>query len=140
MQLPIVSPAPLAPMPGETFADLCENQCQYKQVDAQLVTDPAFLTRQQQFRTKIDWPLARLDTAMERKWPFRLLRFAGWYLTEALVAAARRHPKDWSSLLQKNRHRRSASFMRKEAQGQPVARPGPHRAVPKLIPRLPASA
>jgi len=117
-----------------------ERTARHKHVDAQLVTDPAFLTRQQQFRTKIDWPLARLDTAVERKWPFRLLRFAGWYLTEALGAAARRHQKDWSSLLKKNRNRRSASFMRKEAQGQPIARPGPHSAVQKLIPRLPASA
>ena len=103
-------------------------------------TDPAFLTRQQQFRTKIDWTLARLATAVERKGPFSLLRFAGWYLTEALAATARRHQKDWRSLLKKHRHRRSARFMRKEAQGQPVARPSPHRAVPKLIPRLPASA
>ena len=30
MQLPIVSPAPLATIHGETFGDLFENQCQFR--------------------------------------------------------------------------------------------------------------
>ena len=111
-----------------------------KQVDAQLLTDPAFLVVHQQFRTKIDLALGLLDKAVERKLPFSLLLFDGWYLTEELVLAARRHKKDWISLLKKNRNLESYSFVLKDAQGQPVALPGPHIAVQKLIPLLPATA
>jgi hypothetical protein len=68
------------------------------------------------------------------------LLFDGWYLTEALVAAARRHKKDWISLLKKKRNLESYSFTLKDAQGQPVALPGPHIAVQKLIPLIPATA
>ncbi len=117
-----------------------ERTALHKQVDAQLLTDPAFLALHQQFRTKIDLALALLDTAVQRKLPFSLLLFDGWYLTEELVAAARRHKKDWISLLKKNRNLESYSFTLKDAQGQPVVLPGPHIAVQKLIPLLPATA
>ena len=62
-----------------------ERTALHKQVDAQLLTDPAFLALHQQFRTKIDLALALLDTAVQRKLPFSLLLFDGWYLTEELV-------------------------------------------------------
>ena len=117
-----------------------ERTALHKQVDAQLLTDPAFLALHQQFRTKIDLALALLDTAVQRKLPFSLLLFDGWYLTEELVAAARRHKKDWISLLKKNRNLESYSFTLKDAQGQPVTLPGPHIAVQKLIPLIPATA
>ena len=117
-----------------------ERTALHKQVDAQLLTDPAFLTLHQQFRTKIDLALDLLDTAVRRKLPFSLLLFDGWYLTQELVAAARRHKKDWISLLKKNRNLESYSFTLKDASGQPVALPGPHIAVQKLIPLIPATA
>ena len=117
-----------------------ERTALHKQVDAQLLTDPAFLALHQQFRTKIDLALGLLDTAVQRKLPFSLLLFDGWYLTEELVAAARRHQKDWISLLKKNRNLESYSLALKDAQGQPVALPGPHIAVQKLIPLLPTTA
>jgi len=117
-----------------------ERTALHKQVDAQLLTDPAFLALHQQFRTKIDLALALLAAAVQRKLPFSLLLFDGWYLTEELVAAARRHKKDWISLLKKNRNLESYSFTLKDAQGQPVTLPGPHIAVQNLIPLLPAAA
>ncbi len=117
-----------------------ERTALHKQVDAHLLTDPAFLALHQQFRTKIDLALALLDAAVERKLPFSLLLFDGWYLTEELVAAARRHKKDWISLLKKNRNLESYSFTLKDAQGQPVALPGPHIAVQDLIPLIPTTA
>jgi len=117
-----------------------ERTALHKQVDAQLLTDPTFLALHQQFRTKIDLALALLDAAVQRKLPFSLLLFDGWYLTEEVVAAARRHKKDWISLLKKNRNLESYSFTLKDAQGQPVALPGPHIAVQDLIPLIPATA
>jgi len=115
-----------------------ERTALHKQVDAQLLTDPAFLALHQQFRTKIDLALALVDAAVQRKLPFSLLLFDGWYLTAELVAAARRHKKDWISLLKKNRNLESYSFTLKDAQGQPVTLPGPHIAVQDLIPLIPA--
>ena len=117
-----------------------ERTALHKQVDGQLLTDPAFLALHQQFRTKIDLALALLDTAVQRKLPFSLLLFDGWYLTEELVLAARRHQKDWISLLKKNRNLESHSFTLKDAQGQPVALAGPYIAVQNLIPLIPATA
>jgi hypothetical protein len=117
-----------------------ERTALHKQVDAQLLTDPAFLVLHQQFRTKIDLALELLETAVQRKLPFSLLLFDGWYLTEELVAAARRHKKDWISLLKKNRNLESYSFTLHDAQGQPVSLPGPHIAVQNLIPQIPATA
>lgn len=117
-----------------------ERTALHKQVDAQLLSDPAFLALHQQFRTKIDLALALLDTAVQRKLPFSLLLFDGWYLTEELVTAARHHKKDWISLLKKNRNLESYSFTLKDAQGQPVVVPGPHIQVQQLIPLLPATA
>ena len=117
-----------------------ERTALHKQVDAQLLTDRTFLALHQQFRTKIDLALALLDAAVQRKLPFSLLLFDGWYLTEEVVAAARRHKKDWISLLKKNRNLESYSFTLKDAQGQPVALPGPHIAVQNLIPLIPATA
>lgn len=117
-----------------------ERTALHKQVDAYLLTDPAFLARHQQFRTKIDLALELLDTAVRRKLPFDLLLFDGWYLTEELVAAARRYKKDWISLLKKNRNLESYSFTLKDAQGQPLTLPGPHIAVQDLIPLIPATA
>ena len=112
----------------------------HKQVDPVLLTDPEFLALHQQFRTKLNLAVALLDAAVRRKLPFSLLVFDGWYLSEELVCAARRHKKDWISLLKKNRNLETVSFVLKDAAGQPIALPGPHIAVAALVPQIPATA
>ena len=67
--------------------------------------------------------LALLERAVQPQSPFSLRLFDGWYLTEELVLAARRHQKDRISLLKTNRNLESYSLILKDAQGQPVALP-----------------
>jgi hypothetical protein len=57
-----------------------------------------------------------------------------------LVKAAKRHDKDWISLLKKNRNLETNSFVLKDAEGKPIHLEGPHIAMNKLVPLIPANA
>ena len=112
----------------------------HKEVDPILVQDAAFEKLHKQLRTKIDLGIALLEAAMQHKVPFSVLVFDSWYLAEELVSMARYRKKDWSSLLKKNRHLETNSFVLTDAEGQPIRLEGPHIAVEDLVPLLPPTA
>jgi len=111
-----------------------------KDVDPILVEDPDFQTLHHQFRTKIDLGIDLLEAAIRHKGPFGVLLFDSWYLAEERVSMARYRQKDWSSLLKKNRHVETNSFVLKDAMGQPIPLTGPHIAVEALVPLIPRTA
>jgi len=112
----------------------------HKEVDPILLTDPEFQALHQQFRTKIDLAIELVEAAIRHKLPFDVLLFDGWYLSEDLVALARRRHKDWISILKKNRNLETHSFVLKDAADQPIRLEGPHIAVEDLVPLIPATA
>jgi hypothetical protein len=112
----------------------------HKAVDPILLQDPDFAKLHQQFRTKIDLGIELLEAAMQHKVPFRVLLFDSWYLAEELVSMARYRNKDWISLLKKNRHLETTSFVLKDAGGKPIRLEGPHIAVEDLVPLIPPTA
>ena len=112
----------------------------HKDVDPVLLDDPDFQTLHEQFRTKIDLGIDLLETAIRHKVPFKVLLFDSWYLADELVSMARYHKKDWISLLKKNRHLETNSFVLKDAAGKPLALEGPHIAVEDLVPLIPPTA
>jgi len=112
----------------------------HKEVDPILVQDAAFEKLHKQFRTKIDLGIALLEAAIQHKVPFSVLVFDSWYLAEELVSMARYRKKDWISLLKKNRHLETNSFVLTDAEGQPIRLEGPHIAVEDLVPLLPPTA
>src|SRR6266403_2827547 len=111
-----------------------------KEVDPILVQDAAFEKLHKQFRTKIDLGIALLEAAIQHKVPFSVLVFDSWYLAEELVSMARYRKKDWISLLKKNRHLETNSFVLTDAEGQPIRLEGPHIAVEDLVPLIPPTA
>jgi len=112
----------------------------HKEVDPILLQDAAFEKLHKQFRTKIDLGIALLEAAIQHKVPFSVLVFDSWYLAEELVSMARYRKKDWISLLKKNRHLETNSFVLTAAEGQPIRLEGPHIAVEDLVPLLPPTA
>jgi len=112
----------------------------HKEVDPILVQDAAFEKLHKQFRTKIDLGIALLEAAIQHKVPFSVLVFDSWYLAEELVSMARYRKKDWISLLKKNRHLETNSFVLTDAEGQPIRLEGPHIAVEDLVPLIPPTA
>ncbi len=112
----------------------------HKEVDSALMQDPEFEALHQQFQTKIELAVELLDAAIEHELPFGTLLFDSWYLSSTLVKAAKRHDKDWISLLKKNRNLETNSFILKDAEGNPIPLEGPHIAVKKLVPLIPANA
>jgi hypothetical protein len=112
----------------------------HKAIDPVWLHAPAFEKLHQQFRTQIDLGIALLAAAMQHKIPFRLLLFDSWALAEALVAMARYRNKDWISLLQKQRHLETHSFILKDATGRAIPLEGPHIAVEALVPLSPCTA
>ena len=112
----------------------------HKEVDPTLLTAPAFRALHEQFRTKIDLAIELIESAIRHKLPFSVLLFDGWYLSEELVAVARRRKKDWISILKKNRNLETNSFVLKDAGGKPTKLTGPHIAVQKLLPLIPPTA
>ena len=69
-----------------------------------MLQDPAFLTLHQQFRTKIDYAIDLVTSAIQHKLPFSVVLFDSWYLAEDFVKILRRRKKDWISILKKNRN------------------------------------
>jgi hypothetical protein len=63
-----------------------------------------------------------------------------WYLAEELVTVLERRRKAWVSILKKNRKIETASFVLKDAAGQPIRFAAPHIAVAELIALIPPSA
>ena len=112
----------------------------HKAVDPILLEDPGFQKLHQQFRTKIDLGIELLEAAIQHKVPCTVLLFDSWYLAEELVSIARARHKDWISLLKKNRHVETNSFVLKDAAGQPMRLDGPHIAVEDLVPLIPPTA
>src|SRR5262249_29284075 len=112
----------------------------HKEVDPVLLDDANFQQLHQQFRTKIDLGIDLLEAAIRHKVPFSVLLFDSWYLANELVSLARYHKKDWVSLLKKNRHLETHSFVLKDAAGTPIPLDGPHIAVADLIPLIPPTA
>jgi hypothetical protein len=94
----------------------------------------------QPFRTKLDVGMALLEAAMQPKVPFRLLLCDRWSLAEELVARARYRNQDWISLLKKQRHLETHSFILKDATGHALPWAGPQIAVEALVPLLPRTA
>lgn len=117
-----------------------ERAALHKQVDPMLLQDSQFRALHEQFRTKVDLSLDLVEAAIRHKVPFGVLLFDGWYLTEPLVRLAERRHKDWISILKKNRNLETASFVLKDAAGDPIPLAGPHLAVNKLVPLIPPSA
>ena len=112
----------------------------HKEVDPVLLDDANFQHLHQQFRTKIDLGIELLEAAIRHKVPWSVLLFDSWYLADELVSMARYHKKDWVSLLKKNRHLETHSFILKDAAGKPIPLAGPHMAVEDLIPLIPPTA
>jgi SRSO17 transposase len=112
----------------------------HKEVDPVLLTDPAFAALHAQFRTKIALGVELVETAIRQKVPFDVVLFDGWYLADELVQVLERRRKAWISILKKNRNLETASFVLKDATGNPIGLAGPHIAVEDLIPLIPASA
>src|SRR5215207_2033406 len=112
----------------------------HKEVDPLLLTDPAFAALHAQFRTKIALGIELVETAIRQKVPFDVVLFDGWYLADELVQVLSRRRKAWISILKKNRNLETASFVLKDADGNPISLSGPHIAVEELIPLIPASA
>lgn len=112
----------------------------HKAVDPVLLDDPAFQHLHQQFRTTIDLGIALVEAALQHKVPFSVLVFDSWYLADELVSVARYHKKDWVSLLKKNRHLETNSFVLKDAAGKAIRLEGPHMAVDDLVPLIPPTA
>jgi len=112
----------------------------HKEVDPVLLQDPEFEALHQQFQTKIELAVELLEAAIEHELPFDTLLFDSWFLSPTLVKAAKRHDKDWISLLKKNRNLETNSFVLKDAEGKPIPLEGPHIAVNKLVPLIPANA
>ena len=108
-----------------------------KAVDPLLLADPAFQELHQQFRTKIDLGIALLEAAMHHKVPFRVLLCDRWSLAEELVSLARYWKKDWISVLKKNRHLETNSFVLQDTAGTPLQLEGPHIAGEDLVPLMP---
>ena len=117
-----------------------ERQRFHKEVDPSLLQDPAFLALHEQFRTKIDLAIELVESAMRHKLRFGILLFDGWYLSEELVAVARRRKKDWISILKKNRNLETNSFVLKDADGQAIPLEGPHIAVDEFVKLIPSTA
>ena len=112
----------------------------HKQVDPTLLTDPDFAVLHAQFRTKIALGIELITAAIRHKVPFGVVVFDGWYLAEELVKVLERRRKAWVSILKKNRNIETASFVLKDAVGQPIKFDEPQIAVADLIPFIPASA
>jgi SRSO17 transposase len=112
----------------------------HKEVDPLLLDDPDFQKLHQQFRTKIALGVALFEVAIQHKVPFSVLLFDSWYLAEELVSMARYRTKDWISLLKKNRHLETNSFVLKDAAGTPIRLAGPRIAVEELVPLSPPAA
>lgn len=112
----------------------------HKAVDPTLLTDPAFRGLHEPFRTKIDLGIELIESAIRHKLPFSVLRFDGWYLSEELVAVARRRKKDWIRILKKNRNLETNRFVLKDARGKPRKLQGPHIAVQERVPLIPPTA
>lgn len=112
----------------------------HKQVDETLLQDAEFVALHEQFHTKIDLAVELVEAAIRHRVRFSLLLFDGWYLSERLVAVARRRRKDWISILKKNRNLETQSFVLRDADGHPLTFDHPHIAVQDLEPLIPDNA
>lgn len=112
----------------------------HKQVDAHLLTDPAFRELHQAFKTKITLASELVAKAVERELLFDWVLFDGWYLAPDFLAVLQRLNKDWVSILKHNRNLETNSFRLRDEQGTPIVLAGPHIKVSELVPLIPHNA
>jgi hypothetical protein len=105
-----------------------------------LLQDPEFAALNAQFNTKIDLAVKLVEDAVAHQVPFEVLLMDSWFLCPELSEAAKRHQKDWISILKSNRNLETNSFTLKDEAGQPVVLNGPHISVAKLLPLIPPTA
>lgn len=111
-----------------------------QQVEPSLLADPEFRALHEQFQTKIALGLTLVKQAIPRALPFGVVLMDSWYLAAEAVTTLAELKKDWVSLLKSNRNLETASFVLKDADGQPVALAGPHIQAQKLVPLIPRTA
>lgn len=111
-----------------------------QQVEAGLLPDPEFRALHEQFQTKVTLGLDLVKQAVKRELPFGVVLMDSWYLAAEVVRTLADLQKDWVSLLKSNRNLETASFVLKDATGQPVPLAGPHIQVQQLVPLLPRTA
>lgn len=121
----------------------CQKQARtrlHKEVDATLLQDPDFSRLAAEFCTKIRLAGELVAQAVTRPLPFQTVLMDSWFLAPELLEVLAQHRKDWISLIKTNRKLEVASFTLRDADGQPVAIPGPHIKVDELVALLPANA
>lgn len=111
-----------------------------RQVHKTLLEDPEFARLHAAFETKLDLACKLIDQAVVHGLDFEVVLFDGWYLAPQVIECARKHHKDWVSVLKKNRNLETASFTLKDGLGQPMALAGPDIKVETLVPLIPRSA
>ena len=121
----VATHVPDLPIPSETKARHCLRQ----QVDPVLRQDSALQARHEPCRTKMTLAMDLIEEAIGRKVPCGVVVFDASYVAEDLIQVLARRRQDWISLLTRNRLRATASILRRNAQGWPMKRPGPHRDV-----------
>ena len=109
-------------------------------VEPTLLADPEFRVLHEQFRTKLTLGLDLVQAAIKRDLPFGIVLMDSWYLAEDVVTTLAELKKDWVRLLKRNRNLETASFVLKDAAGQPVPLAGPHIQAQRLVPLLPRAA
>ena len=111
-----------------------------RQIEKTLLQDPEFAQQHAAFQTKLDLACKLIDQAVTHKLDFEVVLFDGWYLAPQVVECARKHHKDWVSVLKKNRNLETASFTLKDEHGHPIQLADPHIKVENLVPLIPPSA
>jgi DDE superfamily endonuclease len=112
----------------------------HKQVDPVWLQDPECRARHERCRTNIALAIDLGEEAIRHKVPFGVVVCDAWSLAEALVQVLARRRTDWMSLRNTNRLLETARFHLREAHGWTLKRPGPHLAIEKRVPLIPATA
>ena len=111
-----------------------------KEVEATLLTDPAFKALHEAFRTKNSIAVELLKSAVEQDIPFKTLLFDSWYLTPELTGILDENGKKWISLLKVNRNIETNNLVIKDETGERIQFDKPKIKAQDLVPLIPASA
>jgi hypothetical protein len=109
-------------------------------VDPVWLQEPELRARQAPGRPTIALAIALVEAASRPKGPLGVVVCDAWSLAADGVRVLARRRQDWSSRLNTNRLRDTASVHRREAHGWTRQRPGPHLGVATLVPLRPAPA
>ncbi len=128
---------PVTEIPKQTK----ERAAFHKQVDAHLLTDPAFRALDEAFKTKITIASELVEqAAAERKLLFEWVLFDGWYLAPDFLAVLKRLNKNWVSILKQNRNLETNSIQLRDADGKLLAFDRTQIKVSELVPLIPPNA